>query len=908
VTRYLLAIAICILFSFGWLHYSGSQTPVASTFEALAQYKAAEEFYQQATQLNSSPDYTEEKERELNAKALSAFKKASSHRSLPDSLKFFSTFKIGELEHYFENLQEALRSYLEAMRIQPESRLPDSVLFKPLLYSGLIYYNQSNLDSAIYSFKEAEKIQERYGNKLSEKERLYNVFGVLYYETGNYLQARNYIEKALEVLPRDHPYYKDLYINYQINLGQISLKLEDYDRANRIYQQILPLNINTQEILHNIGLINLYLGSAKKALGYFRQVKFNSQKDIRLYTNTGNAFLNLEETDSALYYFQKALAVPVPLNNTTSISVGNTYKSLGDLYLAKQQNFEAARYYQKSITHFYPSFNDTSIKANPQTFSGIFSYINLFHAITGKADAFNALYRATTNISWAIEELNAYRSAFELVDYVEKVYDSDEARLFLNKIKYVVHNKPIKAAFELHLLTHDKKYLGNLYYFDQKNKASVLSFHQQRNSTATVNPRILSLKRDITRLSIKAATITDSTEFANINKDIRDKEIELGRLQEQAGREIQWNERLPDIADIQKKILDKNTALVSYHIADSLLYILLITDDEFRVERKKMPDKFGNDLFSLVTSLHVPEAAGSNTSKWFSTLIPALNEDISRLIIIPDDELNYFPFESLVDKEGKYLLSKYAVQYQYATALLKKDKFDYNSLRQTSFAPFSNFSNDSFDQLDVSEEEIRDLPGKKYIGANATKAQFIQDVSHTGIFHLATHASANDSTEKTAYIAFYPSTADYLLFAREIYSLDLKKTRLVILSACETGSGELEKGEGVMSLSRAFAYAGCPNVITSLWKADDASTSYIMKRLHYHLAKGAPIDKALAEAKRDYLADDKINPRRKVPAYWANLVFIGNYEPEPNYLPLILLMSAVVIVIALVFLTKKTSA
>lgn len=879
-----------------------------SLSEALEYYKAADDHYEQATRLNSSPDYSEEKEAELNEKALSAFRKAYDHSGLPDSLRFFTAFKIGELEHYFEKFNEALRAYQEAIQLQLKTRIADSVLFKPLLYSGLIYYNQSNLDSAIYSFKEAEKIQFKYGNRLAEKERLYNVFGVLYYETGNYIQAKNYIEKALEVLPADHPYYKDLYINYQINLGQISLKLEDYDRANDIYQRILPLNINTPEILHNIGLINLYLGSAKKALGYFRQVKFNGQKDIRLYTNTGNAYLNLDEHDSALFYFEKALSVPVAVNNTASISLGDTYKSLGDLFLAQQKNTEAAANYQRSINHFYPSFTDTNFRANPVTFSGIFSYINLFHAITGKANAFNALYRSTGETSWAIEELNAYQSAFELVDYVEKVYDSDEARLFLNKIKYLVHNKPIDAAFSLYSLTKEKKYIERLYYFDQKNKASVLSFHQQRNATGTGDPKIFSLKRDITRLSIKAGNTNDSTQLAGINKSIRDKEIELGRLQEEAGREIEWSERLPEIKDLQKQLLDKNTAIVSYHISDTVLYSMVITKDDLNVHRQLLPDDFAGELSDLVNALHAQEQTITDNGKWHDLLVPQFPEDISRIIFIPDDELNYLPFESLTDKEGRYLLTKYSVQYQYATPLLKKENFNYNSLIQTSFAPFSNFSNDVFQQLNVSEEEIKGLPGRKYVGENATKEQFIRDMATTGIFHLATHASANDSTERSAYIAFYPSTADHLLYAKEIYSLDLKKTRLVILSACETGSGELEKGEGVMSLSRAFAYAGCPNVITSLWKADDASTSYIMKRLHHHLAKGAPIDKALVEAKRDYLADSKINPRRKAPAYWANLVFIGNYESEPNYLPLIIIMSAVVIVIALVFLTKKTSA
>jgi tetratricopeptide (TPR) repeat protein len=305
---------LLLLLSLGVLYISISQS---GSSDLLSLYLRADSFYREATLLNDSPGYTEEKEESLNRDALRLFRQAFS-REMPDSLRFLTAFKIGELEHYFENLPEALKLYHEAVRIQPRSGLPDSVLFKPLLYTGLIYYNQSNLDSAIATFKEAEKVQVKYNYMLSENERLYNVFGVLYYETGNYLQAKNYLEKALEILPEDHPYYKDLYINYQINLGQINLKLEDYDKANKIYQEILPLNINTAEILHNIGLINLYLGSAEKSLRYFRQVKFNNQKDIRLYTNMGNAFMNLGEEDSARRGFRALLFSKKPAGSCSA--------------------------------------------------------------------------------------------------------------------------------------------------------------------------------------------------------------------------------------------------------------------------------------------------------------------------------------------------------------------------------------------------------------------------------------------------------------------------------------------------------------------------------------------------------------------------------------------------------------
>ena len=82
-----------------------------------------------------------------------------------------------------------------------------------------------------------------------------------------------------------------------------------------------------------------------------------------------------------------------------------------------------------------------------------------------------------------------------------------------------------------------------------------------------------------------------------------------------------------------------------------------------------------------------------------------------------------------------------------------------------------------------------------------------------------------------------------------------------------------------MSLSRAFSYAGCKSVVTSLWKADELSTSFICKRLHYYLQKGLAIDEALQKAKMDYLETKEVEERYKNPAYWANLVLIGDYQP-----------------------------
>lgn len=84
----------------------------------------------------------------------------------------------------------------------------------------------------------------------------------------------------------------------------------------------------------------------------------------------------------------------------------------------------------------------------------------------------------------------------------------------------------------------------------------------------------------------------------------------------------------------------------------------------------------------------------------------------------------------------------------------------------------------------------------------------------------------------------------------------------------------------MMSLSRAFAYAGCPNIITSLWKAEDKVTAFITQRLHYYLSRNETKDKALQLAKTDLLKAPDIDPALKSPNYWAHLILIGEYEPD----------------------------
>ena len=110
----------------------------------------------------------------------------------------------------------------------------------------------------------------------------------------------------------------------------------------------------------------------------------------------------------------------------------------------------------------------------------------------------------------------------------------------------------------------------------------------------------------------------------------------------------------------------------------------------------------------------------------------------------------------------------------------------------------------------------------------------------------------------------------------EIYNLQLEAD-LVVLSACETAAGILKTGEGVMSLSRGFAWAGVPSTVTSLWKVNEEATAKIMVSFYENLRQNYPKDVALKQAKMTYL---KNNPEA-APYFWAAFILVGNTDALP---------------------------
>ncbi|MUG97659.1 CHAT domain-containing protein [Scytonema sp. UIC 10036] len=317
---------------------------------------------------------------------------------------------------------------------------------------------------------------------------------------------------------------------------------------------------------------------------------------------------------------------------------------------------------------------------------------------------------------------------------------------------------------------------------------------------------------------------------------------------------------------------------------------------------------------------------------------PLLGE-AKHLIISPDGQLTLIPFEALVDEKGQYLIQRYA--FSYLTTGRDLLRFQSTAKSNSSPVVFADIDYDKqqtiaatsksttrggthrrsndlasslrFGRLNNTQEEAQQIkaifPTTTILsGSQATEAA-IKQLSAPSILHLATHGFfLTDQQIKPKFNNFDLQTPvafsgenpllrsglalagfnnrqtvskdadDGALTSLEVAGLDLRGTQLVVLSACETGLGDIRVGDGLYGLRRALTIAGSQSQVLSLWKVDDAGTKDLMVKYYQKLKAGKGRHEALREAQLSMLA----TPKYQHPNYWASFVASGDWTPLYN--------------------------
>jgi len=387
---------------------------------------------------------------------------------------------------------------------------------------------------------------------------------------------------------------------------------------------------------------------------------------------------------------------------------------------------------------------------------------------------------------------------------------------------------------------------------------------------------------------------------------------------------FKYENKVVGIKEIQSK-LSKREALIEFYIkepdvehTEGELFRFVITSDSVSLSMDNFDSTFLNNIQLVRDFLVNPnylftkkkdfvDYSISSYSLFEKLLKPVVSKLYGKdLTIIPHDKLSYLPFDALLSqmpdtsvmnfRNLKYLVRDYAINYSYSATLLydfsEKEKSSSKSL--LAFSPYYDSKVPFIEPETSVQHNLNPLPGAKdevkgisrYFKTNsfldelAQEYVFKEKAAESDILHLAMHTILNDSLPMFSKLVFSKpdkeTSDDGFLNTYEIYNMKLN-ARLAVLSACETGTGMLQKGEGVMSMARAFIYAGCPSIVMTLWQVEDKSGVKIMEDFYYYLSKGKKKDVALRMAKLNHL--ESSDPLTSHPHYWLGYVNIGNPEP-----------------------------
>ena len=375
-----------------------------------------------------------------------------------------------------------------------------------------------------------------------------------------------------------------------------------------------------------------------------------------------------------------------------------------------------------------------------------------------------------------------------------------------------------------------------------------------------------------------------------------------------------------------------NTTLVEYFWGADHLYALRIAPKRAVLMQFTRPDSMQHALATVLDALQraprtiqrtedferYTQAAYALYQRWLQPVLePPTNRRSSGLFanfqeaqqwvypptltIIPDGPLSYLPFEALITQPPSstqpdyrrlaYVVDTLAVSYApSAQVLTQRPSHVRNAMRFLAFGysglgQATNPSN--WKNLPGTAQEVAALgqmaEGTFYTGVNATEHQFKAEAQHYDVIHLAVHGLADTVHPNNSRLVFRSendSIDDGYLYSYELYDLQLRAD-LAVLSACESGTGKLQQGEGVYSLARGFTYAGCPTVVMSLWKVDDTQTSALIPAFYRELYTGSPIDQALRSAKVRYR--ERCSSFYAHPAFWSAFVVGGTTTPVVSY-------------------------
>lgn len=755
-----------------------------------------------------------------------------------------------------------------------------------------IYYNITNIYYSTKRYESALNIAKEYVNQayIIDQIPFYTLLAYIYQikgETSNSLKSyQKRINLTIDLYGKNHMEVANAYLSYSYFLTSNNQFQEAEKNLKNAYQIISQIPSPSKQLLSDY----------YKWEGYWHEKQVVATENISTFKKQKRQ--NLEE---ALEWYKKSL-------NALNFSFDETNES--DLISGNYVSLINCIAVLKLVADIYTEIDNLEKTEDNQEFSA--------------------------SLAKAIE---TYQTIGTLIQRARKEISNDESKMELTTLEYATFNQIIQASYSAYIITKDDKYLELAFQNAERLKSSSL-FEKISNQLALENSKVpdsllqmeFKLNNTIAIFNEKiieenSQQIPDSIKLKEYNNEVfnatRQRE-ELNRVIESEYNdfyELKYSKSMLTARSISEK-LKEDQVIIEYYIneTDSLteLYTFVLGKQVTDFRKQRLPSKFhfwvenmfqfmSGSEFLLTKNNDAKEFCNASYNLYRYLILPFENAlQNKKITIIPDGKLSYIPFDALLTSlpdttktiefnKLDYSIWRYTFNYANSANLLVNSKSERkkSKIKTGAFAPA--YKNGEFIEYAGQHISLIPLPGVQkevekiarlvnselFTGDKASEENFRKHAEEFDILHLAMHAFVNDSLPALSSFAFTQTKSDDLLKngllnTADIYNLKLN-ANLTVLSSCNTGSGALKKGEGIMSLARGFLYAGCPSIIMSLWEVEDNSGTKIITSFYKNLKRGKAKDEALRNAKLEYL--ESVNSRLAHPHYWLGFISLGDNKP-----------------------------
>lgn len=786
------------------------------------------------------------------------------------------------------NIRQAIVNLREAIRINTEVLGPDHLRTAQcyMYLAQFIIEDNGSFEEAEGYFDRAYNVYSKtYGpNHIGTATVLLN-FGNLYLQTNDHSRALEYYQKALEI-----------------------------QRSNNAPVQVAELHDVIGDTYIRMGQYQLALKTIDQSISTYKSI-YGADHEFVADTHTlkAAAYKGLEKPDMAMLELQKA-------ENIYTKAFGRRHQKTASLLsekalISRDRNdiTSALQWIQKAIISNSYEFASDKIDENPEL-TDFISGMDMLKYLRLKAQ----LLRSSSNdISTLQAVQNVYGLTLTVMDELAKAQKNSTDIMYLNSFYGGIYDEALDNLFALYRDTDKDEFKEQMFQLSERSKAKALELNRSnRNARSYANiPQTVidQEKQVLEEIAYIRSRLLPSDNMEDEQKQYfenrlfraeRERDELLAKLERDHKQyfNLKYETSIYDSKEVQKNLTPKE-AYLEFHRTENSLYAFVLKTNTFEVRKVELPTDFDSLIFhfSQAIRLKQPDEHKRLGGQLYRTTIAPVQDllDVEKITILPDRALWNINFDLLtqdshVDSTG-YLIEKYAISYAYSASLLYDSRprkstnkrllaFSYENQENGAIVSLSTMRDDKLNKIPGTAQEIAGLShimdGDYYYGSSATEKHFKQEAPDYSILHLALHGEVDYEDSDNSKLYFSGSKSDSLqdeiLYPFELYNMNLNAD-LAVLSACETGAGKISSGEGVMSLGRAFQYAGVSSLLLSQWEVSDPVSPVIMASFYENLKAGKDKAQALRLAKLSFL--ESADNVAASPYYWGGFFILGSTDP-----------------------------